>query len=951
MPRLLLLLLLLVVSSDLFAQQASCPPLTITPPLPGQNMFSIEQENALGDVGYQQISEDYKIFDDPELTAYAQRVADRVAEHLPLNGTQPRISLVDLSGANAFSMPGGRIMVSRKLIALTKSEDEFAGIIAHELGHSVTRQSAVEMTQKIRRVLGVQSLGSTDEVYQRFHELMENVNRNPKAFRESYKTEERQQGEADRVALEALARAGYDPKAFVDAFDRLAELKGNTGNWWTNFWGTTTSDSKRLREAQRTMAAVSTVCIDRRQTPDDAAFQAWRAKVAEYSGSGHVASLRGVVAQSKLDPPLLPDLALLRFRDDGQYVLAQDETGIVVFTREPFKAKFRIDAPDAKAAKFTPDKKSIVFHYGDLYVSPRVERWSLADGTREDVSDVHVWGGCRQSELAPDGKTLLCVKDGQVYGGLSFLSIGVTYDLRVVDVESGDIIFEKKNFGRTELNIFALLLSSYFNAVNADFSPDSRFMMVSSGAEMICLDLQSKALFSLPGDFKSATRGYFTFVGNDRVLGRPQSNYKYSIVKFPSGEKIQTNMEFGMGRPTPASKGDYVLIRPVEDYPLGIYDIKKRNIVRAYRTTAHDIYGEYYVHQRADADVEVRDVEKNQVWDKASLPRPKLSRVRSAAVSPDLSVIAASLQTRGAVWDLSRTKRLSYLRGFLGAYLPDNSLFYAQFPKLDEQQAAIAEMNVQRNTVLGQRPLDEKLDSIQFAKYVLVTKPKDEKNHDKGYNIEVRDLKSDAVLWTLPDVDTWSSRFRFGEDVTLPERFSINEHNGTLALWGTYASDKGKKLIEMDPEIAKKAQAMRDKKSTLYVAIYDLQTGKRLQSLLLDTGKWSYLVREATLAGDRVVISDNRDRILIFDKQGQQMGRFFARSVKVSGPANTLCVNHPQGRMEFYDLTTLKKRDELVFPESVTIARLSGDGKRMLVVTADQTVYTLDLMKISAGAD
>jgi predicted Zn-dependent protease len=91
MPRLLLLLLLIVVSSDLFAQQASCPPLTITPPLPGQNMFSIEQENALGDVGYQQISEDYKIFDDPELTAYAQRVADRVAEHLPLNGTQAQI--------------------------------------------------------------------------------------------------------------------------------------------------------------------------------------------------------------------------------------------------------------------------------------------------------------------------------------------------------------------------------------------------------------------------------------------------------------------------------------------------------------------------------------------------------------------------------------------------------------------------------------------------------------------------------------------------------------------------------------------------------------------------------------------------------------------------------------------------------------------------------------------
>lgn len=951
MPRLLLLLLLLIPPSDLFSQQASCPPLTISPPSPGQNMFSVEQENALGDVGYEQLSEDYKIFDDPALTGYAQQIADRIAAHLPLEGTRPRLSLVDLSSANAFALPGGRILVARKLIALTRSEDELAGIIAHELGHSVTRQSAVEVSQRFRKVLGVQSLGSTDEVYLRFHEMLENANRNPKAFRESEKIYERQQGEADRVALQALARAGYNPQAFVDGFDRLTELKGNTGNWWSNLWGTTSSDSKRLREAQRNMAAVSSTCIDRRQTPDDSAFQAWRAKVAEYSGSGHVSSLRGVVAQTKLDPPLLPDLEILRFRDDGKYLLAQDETGIVVLTREPFKAKFRIDAPDAKAAKFTPDKKSIVFHYGALYVSPRVERWSLADGTREDVTDVHVWGGCRQSELSPDGKILLCVKDGQTYEGFNFLSIGVTYDLRVVDVESGDIIFEKKNFGRTELNIFALLFSSYFNAVNADFSPDSRYMMVSSGSEMICLDLQTKTLFPLPGDFKSAVRGFFTFVGNDRVMGRPQSNYKYNIVKFPSGEKIESGMDFGMGNPTHASMGDYVLIRPVKDYPLGIYDIKKKNIVRAFRTSAHDIYGEYYAHQRPDADVEIRDMEKNQVWDKASLPRPKLSGVRTAAVSPDLSVIAASLQTRGAVWDLSRSKRLSYLRGFLGAYLPDNSMFYAQFPKLDQQQAAIAEMNVQRNTVLGQRPLDEKLDSNQFGRYVLVTKPKDEKNRDKGYQVEVRDLKSDAVLWTLPDVETWSSRIRFGEDVTLPERFSISELNGTLALWGTYASDKGKKLIEMDPETAKKAQAMRDKKSTLYVVIFELQTGKRLQSLLLDTGKWSYSVREATLAGDRVVISDNRDRILIFDKQGQQKGRLFARNVRVSGSANTLCVNHPQGRMEFYDLTTLKKRDELVFPESVAIARLSADGNRMLVVTADQTVYTLDLMKINAGAD
>src|ERR1700684_4688672 len=80
----------------------------------------------------------------------------------------------------------------------------------------------------------------------------------------------------------------------------------------------------------------------------------------------------------------------------------------------------------------------------------------------------------------------------------------------------------------------------------------------------------------------------------------------------------------------------------------------------------------------------------------AELPKSSLGTLRAVAVSPDLRWLAVSGTSRGAVWDLSSSKRLYYTRGFRGAYFDGEQAFYADFPKEDPQERTIARADLSR---------------------------------------------------------------------------------------------------------------------------------------------------------------------------------------------------------------------------------------------------------------
>jgi predicted Zn-dependent protease len=83
------------------------------------NIFSEQQEQWLGDAMADMIERDYKPVKDPAENEYLARIAKRLLATLPPTSIQFRVVLVDSSDVNGFSLAGGRIYLTRKLVANT----------------------------------------------------------------------------------------------------------------------------------------------------------------------------------------------------------------------------------------------------------------------------------------------------------------------------------------------------------------------------------------------------------------------------------------------------------------------------------------------------------------------------------------------------------------------------------------------------------------------------------------------------------------------------------------------------------------------------------------------------------------------------------------------------------------------------------------------------------------
>jgi predicted Zn-dependent protease len=130
------------------------------------NIFNDRQEQELADAMAEYFESDMRIAvpaADDQLT----KIGERLIAQLPPTGIHYRFRVYDSGEINGFSIGGGRVYISRKLIAAAKSEDDLAGVVAHEIGHIATRQTAVEMTRELKRI-GIMQVGDRADIFARF---------------------------------------------------------------------------------------------------------------------------------------------------------------------------------------------------------------------------------------------------------------------------------------------------------------------------------------------------------------------------------------------------------------------------------------------------------------------------------------------------------------------------------------------------------------------------------------------------------------------------------------------------------------------------------------------------------------------------------------------------------------------------------------------------------------
>lgn len=940
------LTLLLYAAAHAQSLPSKCvPPLVAAPAASGPNIFTEEQEAFLGDAMAERIQKDYRLVEDEEVTGFLARIGQRLLEHLPLKQTRLRFFVVDLPDVNAFVLPGGRIYASRKLIAYARSEDELAAVISHELGHLAAHETAVDITRLFKEVLNVTEVGDRRDVVEKYNQLMESFRLKPGAFKRGDR--EKGQVTADLIGFYALTSAGYDPAAEARFWDRITETKGRTGGFFSDLFGTTRPEEKRLREMLKAASQLPPECVPKRVASADEEFKRWQSSVVAYTGLGRRESLRGVLSKTQLSPRLQSDIRRLRFSPDGQYVLAQDDSGVTVLTREPFAPLFRAEAEDARAAHFTPDSQGFVFYTDNL----RVERWDIAAQKQADVKEVIVRRGCLQTSISPDGKYLAC--------------FGPEFDLNLVDVSTGQSVLHKSDFWHpTYAGAFAYWLFTQgldgtdagLRFISMAFSPDGRYFVaaaVSGGTldrfktyvNSVALDLRTMSKVSLPDSLESLISDEFAFVGPDRVVGVNPSNFRKSaMVTFPEGKPLA---EFPLGgRLEGATRGDYVFTRPFKAFAVAVLDINKNVFSKVSEKGAMDIFGDEMVAELRNGEVGLYKLEKSQLVASAMLPDSSLGRLRVAEMSPDTKLVALSTASRGGVWETSTGRAALYLRGFRGAYLGAGSHFYADFPKF-EAGGQTAERNVADfNLASGEVAQGQKIEddgARQAGPYLITAKPAkkggDDSRPDLSRNIllEILDARTLAPLWSKP----------YPKE---SPRVWVAPRQDTLALVWDVTAEAAKDGIKADPKLAAQLAAMKEKEGDYLVEILDAKDGARKGSLLIETGKGSFRLKHIYASGDRVVVTDNLNRVLVYSlATGEQKGRAFGNYAAVSDALSLMCVENERGKIAVYDLSTMERRDELVFSNPVSMLRFSEDGRRLLVLTSNQAVYVLDAAAL-AGA-
>ncbi|HEV7683519.1 MAG TPA: M48 family metalloprotease [Pyrinomonadaceae bacterium] len=936
------LLLGSILAYSVAAQPQTCLPPVALPAPTEPNIFSEEQEIYLGDAIAEHIQKNYHVIEDVEVTAYLTRIGERLTKHLPLNRLHFQFFLVDLPDANAFVLPGGRIFVSRKLVSAAQTEDELASVMAHELGHLVAHQSGIDTTRLFKEVLGVVKVGDRRDIFDKYNQLIENLRRKPEAF----KPHDREKGQlsADQAGLFALVSAGYDVSAMARFWDRITETKGKKGSWFSDLFGSTRPEERRFREMTKAAEAVPANCKQAMTATQAADFKQWQAVVISYTGLGRKESLHGVLSKQQLSPPLRSDIIHIRFSPDGKYVLAQDDSGINVLSREPFTPLFRIETFDETYyANFSPDSQNVILYSENL----RVERWSVAEQKSLDVKEVVIRKGCLQTKLSPDGTLLACLDP--------------EFDLTLINVASGEPVWKKKEFYSPDyLHAFFLYFqlsmrkadSSDFNLglLNMAFSPDGHYFVAgyrgraSARSRYIddvaeALDLTTIAKVSLSDSVKKLIAGGFTFMGPERIAGINEGNAKKSaVVTFPSGDVV-TELELWRKGMAAATRGDYLFIRPIKDYPLGVMDINTKTIVKVNQRAAMDIFEDLFVAEMRNGEVGLYRVAKNELVATTLLPNVTLGRLRVAELSSDMKWLALSGRSRGGIWSLNRSEPALFLRGFLGGHLTEDGYLFAEFPKYDEAERNVAKINLSSGEVTpgpkieapGARQIGQYLFTIKSAKPP--AKEDEQVDYRKNVIIELTDARTTTLLWSR----------------TYPNeapRAWVSPRSGTVALVWNVKDDSAKTEIRRDPRLSQQLGSMKEEEGDYFLQILEARDGSELGKLLIETGKGSFRLSNAFAAGDWVIVTDTQNRVLIYSlKTGEQRGRIFGGYATVSPANNLLCVENETGKLALYDLTTMNKLDEFIFSSPVSMLRFSADGQKLFVLTSNQTAYVLNLAR------
>lgn len=186
-----------------------------------------------------------------------QRLANAVTQYYRsigqtevLQGYKWEFNLVNDKDANAWAMPGGKVVVYTGLLPITQNEAALANVLGHEISHAIFQHGNERMSQGLAQQLGGAALSvalankpaQTQNLFMQAYGLGSTVGVVLPFSR-------RQELESDRYGMRWAAMAGYNPREAIALWQRMQKMANSARP--PEFLSTHPAEERRIQELQR----------------------------------------------------------------------------------------------------------------------------------------------------------------------------------------------------------------------------------------------------------------------------------------------------------------------------------------------------------------------------------------------------------------------------------------------------------------------------------------------------------------------------------------------------------------------------------------------------------------------------------------------------------------------------------------------------------------------------
>lgn len=186
-------------------------------------VYSTEREVAVGRSIARKMEEEFKLAD-KDMQQRISDIGERLAKVSDRKDIIYYFKVIKDKNANAVSLPGGYIYISDSLVNATDTDDEIAGVLAHEIGHIAARHSVKKMQgsylYSFLKILT--SRMPSDDPY-----MSREIDYAFGSLIVQYAKED--EVEADKLSVKYTKEAGYDPCALITVLDKIEKIEKREG--------------------------------------------------------------------------------------------------------------------------------------------------------------------------------------------------------------------------------------------------------------------------------------------------------------------------------------------------------------------------------------------------------------------------------------------------------------------------------------------------------------------------------------------------------------------------------------------------------------------------------------------------------------------------------------------------------------------------------------------------